>query len=109
MGLDAAQLSALSTALDDLTTHITGLADGYQGSPREDVAADLFAVERNLRAARRRLSALLPRISCRRPLPSNALLPHSTGQDLAGAGSTGGREAHDVTRLAAHTEGPHGG
>ncbi|HEY9555135.1 MAG TPA: hypothetical protein VIR58_00285 [Acidimicrobiales bacterium] len=63
MELDAAQLSALSTALDDLTTRITGLADGYQGSPREDVAADLFDVERNLRAASRRLSALLTRIS----------------------------------------------
>ena len=44
MPLDTAQLSSLSTALDDLAKRITDLADQFQGSPREDVAADLYEV-----------------------------------------------------------------
>ena len=61
MGLDTAQLSSLSTALEDLSQRVTGLADQLQGSPREDVAADLYEVERHLVAASRRLKALLDR------------------------------------------------
>lgn len=63
MALDTAQLSSLSTALDDLSRRVTTLADEYQGSPREDVAADLYEVERHLVAATRRLQALLDRTS----------------------------------------------
>jgi Mg2+ and Co2+ transporter CorA len=59
--LDSAQLSALSTSLSDLVDRVTRLADRYQGSPREDVAADLYDVERHLQAADRRLRALLER------------------------------------------------
>ena len=59
MELDAAHLSSLSTALEDLTDRITALADAYQGSPREDVAADLYDVGRHLQAAHRRLRALV--------------------------------------------------
>lgn len=62
MPLDPAQLSSLSTALGELTQRITALADDLQGSPREDVAADLYEVERNLQAAGRRLRALLERV-----------------------------------------------
>jgi hypothetical protein len=62
MELDAAHLSSLSTALTDLTDRVTALADGYQGSPREDVAADLYDVERSLRAADRRMQALLHKL-----------------------------------------------
>ena len=62
MSLDAAALSSISTALDDLTLRITTLADAYQTSPREDVAADLYEVERNLNAAARRLKALLAKV-----------------------------------------------
>ena len=61
MALDTAQLSALSTALEDLSRRITAIADEHQGSPREDVAADLYEVERHLVAATRRLNALLDR------------------------------------------------
>ena len=57
--LDLAQLSAIATALDDLTTRVTSIADRFQGSPREDVAADLYDVERNLQAATRRVERLL--------------------------------------------------
>jgi hypothetical protein len=59
MPLDAAALSSISTALDELTQRITALADDYQTSPRQDVAADLYEVERNLQAAARRLKAVL--------------------------------------------------
>lgn len=62
MPLDAAHLSSLSTALDELTERITQLADEFQGSPREDVASDLYEVERNLQAAARRLRSLVDRV-----------------------------------------------
>lgn len=62
MDLDAAQLSSLSTALHDLTDRVTALADEYQSSPREDVAADLYDVERNLQAALRRLRGLVDKL-----------------------------------------------
>ena len=60
--LDAAHLSSLSSALEDLTDRITALADGYQESPREDVAADLYEVERHLQAASRRLRSLVQKL-----------------------------------------------
>ena len=49
-------------ALRELTDRITALADEYQGSPRDDVAADLYEVERSLQAAHRRLMALLHKV-----------------------------------------------
>ncbi len=51
----AAELSSVSTALDELTRRVAAIAEGYQRRRREDVAADLFAVERLLDTARRRL------------------------------------------------------
>ena len=51
MPLDTAHLSSLSTALDELAQRITTLADELPDSPREDVAADLYEVERHLQAA----------------------------------------------------------
>ena len=62
MSLDAAHLSSLSTALDELTARITALADDLAGAPREDVAADLYEIERHLNAATRRLHTLLARL-----------------------------------------------
>jgi hypothetical protein len=62
MELDTAQLASLSTSLDDLATRVTAMADALGGSPREDVAADLYEVERSLQAADRRLKALLNRV-----------------------------------------------
>ena len=60
--LDTAQLSSLSTSLGDLAQRVTDLADGLQGSPREDVAADLYEVERSLQAAHRRLQELVRKV-----------------------------------------------
>jgi hypothetical protein len=62
MDLDVAHLSSLSTSLRELTDRVTALAEGFHTSPREDVAADLYDVERNLKAASRRLSALLAKL-----------------------------------------------
>jgi hypothetical protein len=57
--LDSAQLSAIATALSDLTDRVSDIADRYQGSPREDVVASLYDVERNLQAATRRIEQLV--------------------------------------------------
>ena len=62
MALDIAQLSSLSTALEDITRRVTEMAEEYHGSPREDVAADLYEVERHLQAASRRLRSLVNKL-----------------------------------------------
>jgi len=49
----------LSTALGELTERLTGVADRYAGTERDDVAIDLYEVERALRGADRRLQRLL--------------------------------------------------
>jgi hypothetical protein len=56
---DRAVLSSVTTVLADLTERVTTMAEGYVGTPREDVASDLFEVERALRTAARRLERLL--------------------------------------------------
>jgi hypothetical protein len=56
---DCAVLSSVTTVLADLTERVTSMAEGYAGTPREDVASDLFEVERALRTASRRLDRLL--------------------------------------------------
>jgi Mg2+ and Co2+ transporter CorA len=63
MDLDAAQLSSLATSLGDLVDRVSALAETFQASPREDVAADLYDVERNLQAAHRRLRALVTKLT----------------------------------------------
>ncbi|MDQ2651085.1 MAG: hypothetical protein M3Z03_16215 [Actinomycetota bacterium] len=61
MELDVAQLSSLSSSLDQLTQRITSMAEGFAGAPREDLAADLYDIERHLNAASRRMRTLLDR------------------------------------------------
>ena len=56
---DRAVLSSVTTVLADLTDRVTAMAESYAGTPREDVASDLFEVERALRTASRRLDRLL--------------------------------------------------
>jgi hypothetical protein len=63
MELDPAQLSSLSSSLTELQERLTRLAEGFQGSPREDVAADLFEVERLLQGASRRLQSLVRKVA----------------------------------------------
>jgi hypothetical protein len=56
---DAAQLSSVATALDDLTTRVAETAERLRRSRNDAVAADLDEVERSLRAASRRLATTL--------------------------------------------------
>ena len=57
--MSAAELSSVATALEDLATRITGIADGYAADRRDDVAAELYEVERALVGARRRLARVV--------------------------------------------------
>lgn len=56
---DHAALSSLASSLDDLTNRVTAIADRHQGQATEDLARDLYEVERSLRAAHRRLSEVV--------------------------------------------------
>ena len=51
-----AELSSLETAIRELTERITAAADELMGTPGEDVAIDLYDVERRLRPAPRLIS-----------------------------------------------------
>lgn len=62
MDTDRAGLSALATSLDELTTRITAAADGLRGTPRADVADELYEVERSLLTASRKLNRVLRRM-----------------------------------------------
>lgn len=59
MDTDRAELSALSTTLDDLTTRLTAVGDRYRGTPRPDVADAIYEVERSLRTASRQLERVM--------------------------------------------------
>ena len=56
------ELSSLATALDDLTRRVTAIGEGLANTQADWVAQDLFAVERSLRAAHRRLTTLNERL-----------------------------------------------
>ena len=52
-----AELGSLATSLEELTRRVSSMADGV-GSDEEEVATELFAVERSLAGALRRLRKL---------------------------------------------------
>ena len=52
---DRAELSTLRAQVDDLTRRVVAVAAHYDDTPDSAVAADLFAAERSLSAARRQL------------------------------------------------------
>jgi len=52
---NAAELSSLATALEEIAKRVTALADSYTAERREDLASELYAVERQLVNAVRRL------------------------------------------------------
>ncbi len=54
-----AELSSLATALEEMTRRVTGLADDYARLERDEVAGELYAVERSLAAAARRLARVV--------------------------------------------------
>ena len=57
----AAELSSLTTSLEELVQRITALAEEASAAKRDDVAGELFEVERTLQSASRRLTRLLDR------------------------------------------------
>lgn len=61
--MNAAELSSLSTAIDELGQRISSFIDEADANKREDVAADLMEVERSLKTAGRRLRKLVETIS----------------------------------------------
>jgi hypothetical protein len=56
---NAAELSSLTTALEEITKRVTAMADAYAAERREDLAGDLYAVERQLANAVRRLGKVV--------------------------------------------------
>ena len=54
-----AELTSLATALDELSTRVTTIAEGLSGTERDGTAAELFEVERALGEAQRRLARVL--------------------------------------------------
>jgi hypothetical protein len=59
----AAELSSIGTALEELRVRVDGLAQQLRGGADEDAAYDLYDVERNLRAATRRIDKARERLS----------------------------------------------
>ena len=53
MGSNAAELSSIRDAIDDIERRLAGMARGYEGTEHEDVLAVLYEAERSLRAGRR--------------------------------------------------------
>jgi hypothetical protein len=54
-----AELSSISTVLDELLQRVTSLVDGLSGAERDELSSDLREVERALGTAQRRLHRLL--------------------------------------------------
>ena len=54
-----AELSSVSTTLDELVGRITRIAEALSGEERDVVGPDLFEVERALRSARRRVTRIV--------------------------------------------------
>jgi hypothetical protein len=52
----------MATALDDLARRVTAIAEALANTQADWVAQDLFAVERSLGAAHRRLATLNERL-----------------------------------------------
>jgi hypothetical protein len=58
MPSSSAELSSLATALDELTRRVTVHADAAHAARDEETARELFAIERALTTANRRLARL---------------------------------------------------
>ncbi len=58
MSVPFAELSSVATALDELTRRVVTIADQAASDHDEETASELFAVERALRGANRRLGRL---------------------------------------------------
>ncbi len=63
MASDRAQLSSVSTALEDLTRRVTESAERHLDTEEENIASELYEIERSMRAAGRRLSRLVRKMA----------------------------------------------
>ncbi len=59
MATDFAELSSLSSSLDQIARRVGAMAEEASRDKEESVASELFAVERALQGAFRRLSRLV--------------------------------------------------
>ena len=59
MSSASAELSSLATALDDLARRVTTIAETYAATRRDDLATELYQVERALAGASRSLARVL--------------------------------------------------
>ncbi|MEJ5256476.1 MAG: hypothetical protein WHS89_14115 [Acidimicrobiales bacterium] len=62
MHADRAELSSVSSILDDLGGRLERLASRFQARNEDALAADLYEVERALRMAERRLAQVVRRL-----------------------------------------------
>ncbi|MHB8681894.1 MAG: hypothetical protein ACYDA2_07350 [Acidimicrobiales bacterium] len=58
MSAERSELSSLTTALADLTRRIGSIAEGAAARADDELSSELFAVERALNGARRRLERI---------------------------------------------------
>ncbi|MHB8244895.1 MAG: hypothetical protein ACYDGN_05975 [Acidimicrobiales bacterium] len=61
MAAELAELSSISSTLEQLVARLGAMAEDAKVTKQEDVAHDLFAVERSLSAAHRRLARMTER------------------------------------------------
>lgn len=59
MNSDIAELSTVSTQIDDLVARVTEVAERYHGTDEDAVAVRLFEVERSLMSAGRSLRSAM--------------------------------------------------
>ncbi len=57
-----AELTSAASQLGDIEHRVTRAAEAFHDAKVDDVAADLYEVERQLQAAHRRLDAMLRRV-----------------------------------------------
>jgi len=62
MGIPRAELSSISTGLEDLGRRVTEIAERSAGTELDWLATDLFEVERSLGEASRRLNDVVARL-----------------------------------------------
>jgi hypothetical protein len=59
VSVDRSELSSLASLLDQVTQRVTAMAETASGGRDEDLAVELFGIERALAGARRRFERLL--------------------------------------------------
>jgi hypothetical protein len=57
------ELSSVATRLDEMTEVVARIAEELSGTERDDIATDLFEVERALRTGSRRLGKIVGRLT----------------------------------------------